>query len=300
MQALYANAAGATSGNDLKSLEKNVLELSLLYYYILGLLAEVLKYSEVHLDQHESRYVKDTIDPLASRRPADSIFTLSLARDLEVRTKLQRGTERFGLDREEVLTVFNLFRETEHYKEFVLSEKLSKEREKELITALVRRVIFESEPVFQMMEEKYTPWLVDENLIKSAVLKTIKGLYNKGKLELEELTESWTEEKPFVQKLFELSSKNDDEYEEIINSHSSHWELERIARMDMIIIKMAITELLHLPLVPIKVTINEYIEMAKNFSTPKSKIFVNGILDAISKDLKKSNRIEKFGRGLIE
>ena len=107
------------------------------------------------------------------------------------------------------------------------------------------------------------------------------------------------EDTAFIKNLFRRTIGNDEELSEIIAEHTVNWDLERIAVTDFVILKMALTELMFMPSIPVKVTLNEYIELAKNFSTPKSQAFVNGLLDKMVKDLKEQGKIQKAGRGLV-
>ncbi|WP_322971846.1 transcription antitermination factor NusB [Faecalibacter sp. LW9] len=107
------------------------------------------------------------------------------------------------------------------------------------------------------------------------------------------------DDKKFTEELFRKSVRHQTEIRKMIEDKASNWELDRIATIDLVILQLAITEFLYFPNIPAKVTINEYIELAKNYSTEKSKIFVNGILDKVLKELKENNNLPKYGRGLL-
>jgi N utilization substance protein B len=111
--------------------------------------------------------------------------------------------------------------------------------------------------------------------------------------------ESEEEVHEFIIQLFRKTVSSSEEYEKLISDRTKNWELERIALTDIILIKMALAELIHFPSIPVKVTMNEYIEISKSFSTPKSKLFINGILDKLAEELMKEGRIRKRGRGLM-
>ena len=130
--------------------------------------------------------------------------------------------------------------------------------------------------------------------------KPIETFEDPFKNKLTEISADWVEDSKFVQDLFVHTLQNDAKYQEMIADRTKNWESERIALMDTILMKMAICELLNFPSIPVKVTINEYLELSKDYSTPKSNSFINGILDKILGDLKKNNTIKKIGRGLIE
>jgi N utilization substance protein B len=153
-----------------------------------------------------------------------------------------------------------------------------------------------------VFEDKFIFWPVDKDVLQALIAKTFKNFaydeYEKNKLA--EVTGNWVEDREFIIDLFEMAIRNDEAYQEMISAKTQNWEPERIAMMDTLLMKMAITEFINFNSIPVKVTINEYLEIAKEFSTPKSNSFINGILDKILFELKAGNRIRKTGRGLIE
>ena len=151
------------------------------------------------------------------------------------------------------------------------------------------------------MEEIDLQWSEDMGVIKSMITKTLKGITPDDQtLKLAVLSKNWEEDKNFFNNLLKYAIENDKDFAEIISGKSKNWDISRIAKVDKIILKMAMAELINFPSIPVKVTINEYIELSKNFSTPKSKKFVNGMLDVISADLQEKGIIRKSGRGLID
>jgi len=144
-------------------------------------------------------------------------------------------------------------------------------------------------------------WMEDSSIVRSLVNKTIKStIDNNGTLELASLSYNWEEDREFFEKIFDETVKNEKYLQELVTQKTENWEFDRIAYTDRLILKMAICEMLKFPSIPVKVTINEYIEVSKNYSTPKSKQFVNGVLDVIAVDLQKQDLIKKSGRGLID
>ena len=144
-------------------------------------------------------------------------------------------------------------------------------------------------------------WSEDKHILKSMIVKTFKNIEKENDtIDPILLSNNWEEDKDFFEKLFEITVGHDKEYEKLIAEKSKNWDIERIAIMDKIILKMALCEMIHFPSIPVKVSINEYIELSKNFSTPKSKKFVNGILDVLSEELKDQGIIKKSGRVLID
>ncbi len=131
-------------------------------------------------------------------------------------------------------------------------------------------------------------------------IKTLKSVQGPEGLKLVALTEDWEEDRFFLETLYKKALENDAEYESLLAEQLTNWDVERVAQLDKIILKLALAELLNFPNIPVKVTINEYIELAKLYSTPKSGKFVNGILDSLSEKLKTSGQLRKSGRGLMD
>ena len=152
------------------------------------------------------------------------------------------------------------------------------------------------------MEDRDLNWSEDRAIIKSLVTKTVKSIeeVNLDDFELQELSYNWEDDKAFFVKLYEDTNQVEPKYEALIARKTKNWEIDRIAITDKIILDMAIAEMINFQSIPIKVTINEYIEIAKKYSTPKSKLFINGVLDVIAEELQSSGDVKKSGRGLID
>jgi len=176
----------------------------------------------------------------------------------------------------------------------------NQDQELEILKHLLRKVIITSTAVAGYFEDEDQRWAEDKEVLKSMVEKSLKGIKTSGTLELQKLSMEWEEDKEFVDNLFQKSAWLPEKYVSLIGQHTVNWEVDRLPLTDRVILKMAITELVHFPNIPVKVTINEYIELTKGYSTPKSKQFINGILDVISKELKSTGELKKSGRGLID
>lgn len=193
-------------------------------------------------------------------------------------------------------------RNADVYQDYLKLATPSFDQDKAIVDYVVKTVVFKSEVVTAYMEEKDLYWSENKAIVKSMVLKTIKTIEVDKAEEFEpaELSYNWEEDKEFFINLYKETLDLDQEYKDLIASKTINWDIDRLASVDRIIMEMAITEMLNFRSIPIKVTINEYIELAKNYSTPKSKQFINGILDGISKELNESGKIRKSGRGLID
>ena len=190
------------------------------------------------------------------------------------------------------------------YKSYIEGKKEKKDNfttDKKLILHLYKDLLFKSDAFHDFMESVDLNWTENRNVVKSMITKTFKKLDVDDKdVALATLSNNWEEDRAFFQKLFETTVKKDKEFDILIAEKSQNWDIERMAIMDKIILKMAISEMIDFPSIPVKVSINEYIELSKNFSTPKSKKFVNGILDVLSEELINQGKIKKSGRGLID
>jgi N utilization substance protein B len=190
------------------------------------------------------------------------------------------------------------------YTSYVLRDKEKKDNftaDKKIILHLYKDLLFKNDAFHDYMESFDLNWTEDKHILRSMIMKTFKKLEDDHEeLELAALSNNWEEDKSFFEELFETAVNRDKEFDVLIAEKSKNWDIERMAIMDKIILKMALVEMICFPSIPVKVTINEYIELSKNFSTPKSKKFVNGILDVLSEELTYQGVIKKSGRGLID
>ncbi|MGL1886512.1 MAG: transcription antitermination factor NusB [Reichenbachiella sp.] len=197
------------------------------------------------------------------------------------------------------------------YKEYVRNEEFFEEYDNKPQTdyeddllycqTLYKSVIFKNDSINEYFEALDLGWTEDKPIIKSMVLKTIKSVEKEGdEPVLMELSKNWDEDLDFLKELYDLTIEDEEELDSMIKDKSQNWDIDRVASTDKIILEMAISEMTNFPSIPIKVTINEYIELSKQYSTPKSKQFVNGLLDVLSLDLQKNGKIRKSGRGLLD
>lgn len=191
--------------------------------------------------------------------------------------------------------------ETEDYKEYMESEERGFEHDKEFLLRFFKRHMINEEMVADYFEEKSIFWNDDLDLMAGMVIKTIKLIdENSDDIELLELWKDPEDEKPFVTTLFAKTLVWGEENEKDIDEATKNWELERIAMMDIILMKMALAEARAFKSIPLKVTLNEYIELSKYYSTPKSNGFINGVLDQLFAKQREEGTIVKTGRGLVE
>ena len=189
----------------------------------------------------------------------------------------------------------------ETYREYNKKESTNYEEDWVILDYICRSIIFKNDVFSGFFEDLDLDWIDNKPIVRSLVLKSLKSA--KGEedaFQMADISYNWEDDSEYVQELFKLTIKEDSYLEELLKKRLQNWDIDRVALTDRILLKMALAEMLYFPSIPTKVTINEFIEISKTFSTPKSKKFVNGILDGLSLDLKDKGLIKKSGRGLLD
>lgn len=169
-----------------------------------------------------------------------------------------------------------------------------------LVLETFKKSIFKNDTILSYFENNYLHWAENLSILKSMVIKTIKAVQEEGTLTYVELTKNGEEDFQFLEHLYNEVINQNEFLDHLIAKNTKNWDVERIAIIDRVILKLALVEMMHSPSIPVKVTINEAIEIAKAYSTPKSKQFINGVLDVLSNELTSMGKIRKSGRGLID
>ncbi len=188
----------------------------------------------------------------------------------------------------------------ETYRAYCEQRTHTADEDQTLAQYVLRTLIFKHDIIRSYLAEIDLSWAENSEVVRGLAIRTLKSVQSPTGLKLEPLTDDWEEDELFLNTLFEQSLENDADYEQLVSEQLKNWDMERVALLDKIILKLALCELLNFPNIPVKVTINEYIELAKAYSTPKSGKFVNGILDNLSEKLQASGRLRKSGRGLLD
>ena len=196
----------------------------------------------------------------------------------------------------------DVIRQDNEYLNYIDKKSPTQEDQKKFINHLFKKVILGKTVINEYFEEDVLRWAEDKDIVKGLVEKTVKSYEptEKKPLTLHTLSVNWDEDKEFIENLYQKAATLDDKFKDLIARNTRNWEVDRLPLTDRMILEMAIAELLIFPNIPVKVSMNEYIELAKNYSTPKSRQFINGILDVIAKELKDSGVLKKSGRGLID
>lgn len=197
--------------------------------------------------------------------------------------------------------VKEIIKKDEKFQAYETLQNPTFEDDQEIVLYIYKSLIFKNETIAAHFESLDLGWSENSAVLKSMVLKTIKSVEStESEMVLMELSKNWEEDLLFLENIFDFTVKNEEEYHAIVAEKSKNWEIDRVALTDKIILEMALAEMMNFPSIPVKVTINEYIELSKLYSTPKSKQFINGILDVLSEELKKEGKIKKSGRGLLD
>jgi N utilization substance protein B len=220
----------------------------------------------------------------------------------------QAALSRNGVTLDELeLEIKEWFREyikpAESYQHYLTLAAPTLEEDYELTDELLKKVIFKNEVILTFFAEKDLNWTENKSVVRSLAAKVLKNasLTDNSQAEpLPEIAMNWEEDKEFFENIFNFTIANDVSSKVLIAEKTKNWDIERLAFTDKVIISMALAEMIHFPSIPVKVTINEYIDISKTYSTPKSKQFVNGLLDVLAKELTDKGQIRKSGRGLLD
>lgn len=187
-----------------------------------------------------------------------------------------------------------------HVLEYLAITNKTSENDLNIVKYIIKNVVLRQEESQSFFEKKHIYWLVDREVLRTMLFHSFDDFVQNGKVEIEVLDSRWAETKDFLNVLFSETIERNNELLGIISPYLKNWDIERINETDLILLKMAVTELMLFNSIPIKVTINEIIEISKDFSSEKSKVFINGILDSIVKELQSSGKIKKTGRGMLD
>ncbi|MHA7131326.1 transcription antitermination factor NusB [Algoriphagus namhaensis] len=191
----------------------------------------------------------------------------------------------------------------DEYQEYITLDNPSLEQDLSITEGILKRVIFKNEVILSYFAEKDMNWTENKSIVRSLASKVLKNVAEsteENSNPLPELAINWEEDREFFQNIFNFTLQEAAESKALIAQKTKNWDIDRLAFTDKVIISMALAEMKHFPSIPVKVSINEYIDISKTYSTPKSKQFVNGLLDVMSKELTESGEIRKSGRGLLD
>lgn len=259
-----------------------------LYNYLLLLMVEVTKQANKRLNAAKNKLVPTKEELFPNTKFVENRFIAQLEVNKQLLEFSNNQKKTWENEADFVKTLCDKILESDIYKEYMVSETSSYEEDRELWRKLYKNIIFNNIELDQVLEDQSLYWNDDKEIVDTFVLKTIKRFDEKNGAKQELLPEFKDEEdQDFARRLFRRTILNADYYRHLISENTKNWDLDRVAFMDVVIMQIALAEILSFPNIPVSVSLNEYVEIAKLYSTPKSGGFINGTLDGIVNSLKK-------------
>jgi len=304
MQALYAHSMKPYEDTLIAQQEliKTVKNCYVLFLWFFSILPEVTFYRKNKLEDLRNKHNPTEEDLNPNTKFVDNKVIAQIEENVTLQPLFKTHHIDWSNDGDFIPRLFHIIEETDFYKEYMEKPETSYNDDKELVLNIIEHILATDDHIRWFFSEKETNWLDDydealmmfyKNIVK---FKSTAGNSNK----IFPLYKDPKEDENFVRELFKKTIQHDEEYEALIESKLQNWEMERVIGMDVLLMKMAICELLEFPTIPIKVTMNEYIDLAKLYSSDKSQVFVNGILDRLITDFKAEGKIVKTGIGLYQ
>lgn len=308
LQSIYAHFQSDSDdlANTEKVLLKNINQLYNLYIYQLSFLTEVVRFAEESLEASKNKYIPTPDDLNPNTRFINNEFIKLLDGNDDFRRKEAALKINWKGAEDIVRKVVHEFRSSKEYVSYMQSETTSFKEDKEILIKLIRNHLIFNDVLRSHFEEIESMWSEDYYMALALVIKTLhdtKPSWNKEKplpdlFKKDSLT-GFNEDKKFLIELVHNTILNKDRFDEIIVGKLHNWEFDRIAVMDLILLRMGMSEIFDMQSIPLKVTLNESIELAKHFSSPRSSVFINGLLDRTISEGLKDKTVVKMGRGLI-
>ena len=265
-----------------------------MYNYLLLLMVEITKQAERKQSAAKSKLLPTAEELYPNTKFVDNRFIAQLEMNKQLLEFSETQKKTWENESEFVKSLCEKIMDTDIYKEYMASETSSYEEDRELWRKIYKRMIFNNDELDQVLEDQSLYWNDDKEIVDTFVLKTIKRFEEQNGANQELLPEFKDEEdQDFARRLFRRTILNADYYRHLISENTRNWDLDRVAFMDVIIMQIALAEILSFPNIPVSVSLNEYLEIAKLYSTPKSGSFINGTLDGIVNQLKKENKLTK-------
>lgn len=301
LQAIYA--MHQSGSDDLVKEEKfmltsaeNILDL---YLLLLSSLTELRKKEEEFLEISSKKHLATAEEKNPNKKFINNKVLLLLSNNKYLDEALQsRKIQDWKKNDDAILLLLQEIKNSKIYQDYLQSTQTSFEEDRNFIANLYENVIATSTSLYDYIEDQKLTWIDDLPVVNTKILKDLRSM-PEGNLRMPSIYKD-LEDKDFAIDLLRKTLLNEKKFAEEYNGKTIGWDVDRVAEIDGIILKMAICEFLKFPSIPVKVTINEYLEISKEYSTPRSSIFINGILDNLSKEFKENNRLKKTGRGLLE
>jgi len=303
MQTMYAFKGSESDdfSKDQKFLLYSIDNMYNLYLLLISLLIEVQKRAENDLQKKQNKHLATKEDKDPNRKFVNNQVLRFLKENLPLQDQFKsHNINNWELDGEYVDIIFKDIIASDLYKEYMKTRVSDFKEDKVFIVDVFKDIVAPNEKLYEYMEDKNLTWLDDLPTVNTTILKLLRKVkeaspenYFTPKLYKD------IEDKQFAINLFKKTLLNASTINTEIDKKTKNWDTERIATVDYVLLQMAICELNNFPSIPVKVTINEYLEISKEYSTPKSSIFINGILDKLVKEYEASGELKKVGRGLM-
>lgn len=303
MQTLYA-FTGSESDNfkkDENFLLKSLNNMYDLYLVILSLLIEIQKKAEDHLEKNKNKILATNEEKNPNAKFVNNAVLQILKNNQALAAELEtKKLDLWYLDFEYVDLIFKAILESDFYKTYMKTKQATFEEDKLLVIDLFTNVIAPNEKLYEYFEDKKLTWLDDLPIVNTSILKLVRKLKpTAGESYFMPPLYKDLDDREYALQLFKKTLLNRSKFNEEIAAKTSNWDTDRIASIDAVLLQMAICEFQKFSSIPVKVTINEYLEIAKEYSTPKSSIFINGVLDKLVKEYQSNGSLNKIGRGLM-
>lgn len=303
MQIIYA--MHQSGSEDLEKEEKflfsSMESIQDLYLIMISALIEIRKKEELFLDKASKKHLATPQDLKPNRKFIDNKVLQFLEANNSISIALEnRKIDNWNQNDDLIIIMLEDIKKSKIYQTYLSDEKNSFEADKKFVVDIFTELIATNDKLYDYLEDYKLTWVDDIPLVNTFLLKQFKNIeeHNEQSFRVLPLYKD-VEDKDFGRDLFRKTVLNEKELAKEYIDRTPNWDPDRISEVDTIMLKMAICEFLRFPSIPIKVTINEYLEIAKEYATPKSSIFINGVLDNLVKDLQKTDKLNKTGRGLM-
>jgi len=301
-QALYAYEYDPGKGliKAEKQLRQSIEEINRLYLFDLAALVLIHRFAKERIELNRQKKLPTQEDLSPNMRFAENRFLVWLAQNPRFKESLETEVIKFGDEKELIRKAFREILEDERFQDYMNADRNDLKEDRKIIKYIYATYLAANEDLHEVYEARNMHWSDDLDAAQAMVVKTITSFDEKREQEggLVPLIKN-QDDMDFAMKLFRLSVNEGEKWEKRILDKAEHWEGDRIAVIDQLLMKLALVELVTFNQIPVKVTLNEYIELAKQYSTKRSGQFVNGILDKLQQEMTKSGEIRKIGRGLL-
>ena len=302
MQSLYSyflNSSNEISISE-KEMIKDIRSISELQVIIISFIIELHAYATNFLEENKTKYIPSEEDLNPNIKFLNNRIIIALKEDELLNKKVSRISSFWRKnDLDIIRKVFVEIYKSQQYSDYLNNEKDDLNQDKKFIQIMLNEYILDNEIFHFILQERSIFWTDDLLFISMFVKSQINNMTESNNNSLITDVFKNNDDKKFAVNLFRQTINNADEFEKLIESKVKNWELERISKMDLLLIKMALTEVISFTEMPIKVSFNEYIEISKYYSTQNSKVFINGVLDKIVSQFKREGKVKKVGRGLV-